>query len=155
MTELVERLKTPEECNALAKNAFKLGRMDLVLEARRKAIELKVKAYAVTNNLELENIESECLSAIFTYEDVLELKNGKKTRASGTWTMIKRYGIIKTIERVVNREEETMGYDGLLKMGLQDYAFEAVVLRYPDQFSPEAVGHSKIRVDQWKNAQAV
>lgn len=56
------------------------------------------------------------------------------------------------IERAVNREVEAVGYTALLEMGLQDYAFEAVVVRHPDLFSPEAIQHAKGRVNERKRS---
>jgi len=66
--------------------------------------------------------------------------------------MIQRHGILGAVERAVNRDAETVGYTALLKMGLQDYAFVAVVVRYPDLFSPDAVKHSQARLDSWSRA---
>ena len=40
--------------------------------------------------------------------------------------------------------KETEGYRVLVEMGMEDMAFEAVVLRHPESFSPEA-GLSLIR----------
>jgi hypothetical protein len=53
------------------------------------------------------------------------------------------------VERAVNRPHETAGYTALLEMGLEKYAFEAVILRYPELFSEEAVRHSQERMEQW------
>ena len=59
--------------------------------------------------------------------------------------MIDRHGIIGAVERAVNRSAETAGYRALIEMGLEDYAFEAVILRHPDVFSTKAVEHSRMR----------
>jgi hypothetical protein len=48
--------------------------------------------------------------------------------------MVKRHGILGAVERAVNRKDETIGYTALVEMGLEDYAFEAVVMRYPKSF---------------------
>jgi len=50
---------------------------------------------------------------------------------------------------LVSKEKETAGYTALVEVGLQDYAFEAVVLRYPTLFSPEAVAQSRTRIAAW------
>ncbi len=63
--------------------------------------------------------------------------------------MIRRYGIIKVIERLVNRKVETVGYTGLAEVGMQDKAFEAVVLRHPEVFSPETIQRSAERLQKW------
>lgn len=145
MDEKVSKLKTPEECEWFAKNALERNRRDLADEARRRGVELRAEAYGAKTQAECE-----CLEAIYAYEEVLTAKNGRRTRASRTWQMIERHGILGAVERAVNREAETIGYTALLEMGLQNYAFEAVVVRHPELFSPESVKRSKTRVDEWK-----
>jgi len=66
--------------------------------------------------------------------------------------MIKRHGIIGAVERAVNRKRETVGYTALIEMGMQDFAFEAVVDRYPNLFSPEAVARARARMEKWTSA---
>lgn len=141
MNELIAKLKTPEECAVFEKNVLERGRPDLALAARKRAVELRaIQHGAVTD------IERECLEAVFAYEQVLSAKNGKKTRASRTWPMIERHGIIGAAERAVDRSDDTAGYTALVEMGLQDYAFEAVILRHPQSFSTEAVTRSQERI---------
>lgn len=145
MDEKVAKLKTSEECERFAKNAIERSRPDLADEARKRAVEIRAEAYGAKSQA-----ERECLEAIYAYEEVLTAKNGRRTRASRTWQMIKRHGILEAVERAVNREAETAGYTALLKMGLQDYAFEAVVIRHPELFTPETVQRSQNRVNEWK-----
>jgi hypothetical protein len=78
---------------------------------------------------------------------------GKKTRASRTWQMIERRGIIAAVEAVVSRSAESAGYTTLVKMGLEKMAFEAVVLRHPEMFSEEAVLRSRKRLQDWTAGQ--
>jgi hypothetical protein len=63
--------------------------------------------------------------------------------------MVKRHGIIEAVERAVNRKKETIGYTALVEMGMQDFAFEAVVMRHPELFSQGAVARSKQRLREW------
>jgi len=144
MDERVRNLKTPEQCEIFARNATERDRPDLADEARVRGVQLRAEAYGAKTDAEREAIQ-----AIYAYEEVLTQKNGKRTRASRTWPMIKRYGIIGAVERAVNREVETQGYTALVEMGLEDFAFEAVILRYPDVFSDEAVERSKKRLSEW------
>jgi len=37
-------------------------------------------------------------------------------------------------------------------MGLENFAFEAVILRHPELFSDEAIAKSKQRLSEWKSA---
>lgn len=145
MNERVLKLRTPEECTTFEQNARARGRSDLALAARKRAVELRAREYGAQTEA-----ENECLEAVYAYEQVLSAKNGKKTRATRTWQMIERHGIIEAVERAVNRPVETMGFTALLEMGLEDYAFEAVVIRYPDLFSDKAVQRSQARVEEWK-----
>jgi hypothetical protein len=142
MNDFVAKLKTPDECAVFEKNAIDRDRPDLAIAARRRAVELRALLHGATSKVELD-----CLEAVFAYERVLSEKNGKKTRASRTWPMIKAHGIIGAVERAVNRKDETAGYAALVEMGLGDYAFEAVILRYPDSFSAEAVKRSRERME--------
>ncbi len=144
MDDRVAKLKSPEDCEKFAKNAERLGHSDLVDDARKRAVELRAEKHGASSDA-----EKECLKAIYAYEEVLTRKNGKRTRASRTWQMIGRHGILGAAERAVNRDSETMGYTALMEMGLQAFAFEAVILRYPNLFSSEAVERSQRRIDEW------
>jgi hypothetical protein len=147
MDERVAKLQSPEDCERFARNATRLGRKDLADDARRRAVELRAEKYGASSEA-----EKECLQAVYAYEEVLSNKNGRRTRASRTWQMIKRHGILATAERAVNRETETVGYRALAEMGLQQYAFEAVILRYPNLFSGAAVQRSKERMRDWSES---
>jgi hypothetical protein len=147
MDDRVKKIDTPEKCEIFAKNCIERGREDLAQDARERAVQLRAEAYGAETQAEREALE-----AVFAYEEVLSTKNGKKTRAGRTWQMITRHGIIGAVERAVNRPTETQGYTSLVGMGLEDYAFENVILRYPDLFSEQAVSISRERMEQWQNS---
>jgi hypothetical protein len=87
---------------------------------------------------------------VYAYEEVLFEKNQRRTRASRTWQMINRHGIIEAAARAVNRNIETAGYTSLIEMGMPDLTFEAVILRYHEAFSPEVVSRAKKRLEDVK-----
>lgn len=145
MDERVKKLKNPEECERFAKNAEARSRPDLVNQARQRAVELRAQAHGASCDA-----ERLCLEAIYAYEEILSTKNGRRTRASRTWQMIRRHGILPAVERAVNRPSEAAGYSALAELGLEEYAFEAVILKYPDLFSKEAVALSRERLNTWK-----
>jgi len=147
MDKRVQALSSPEDCAGFIKNALRLGHPDLAQQARQRAVQLRALAFGAGSEAEREAIE-----AVYAYEAVLSERNGRKTRASRTWQMIKRHGIIHAVERAVGRSEETAGYSALLEMGLERYAFEAVVLRHPDIFSKESVERSSQRAAEWQSA---
>ena len=143
LDERVARLTSPEDCEKFAKNAIRLGRPDLADQARRHSIDLRAAEYG-----DASEVEKECIQAILAYEEVLSRKNGRRTRATRTWQMIKRRGILGAVERAVIRPTQTVGYELLVEMGLADFAFEAVILRHPEQFSEEAVQRSELRLSE-------
>jgi hypothetical protein len=142
----IATLKTPAECIQFQQNVVQRGRPDLALAAQRKAVELRALQYAGTAASKLTEIERECIEAIFAYEDVLSAANGKRTRATRTWQMIARHGILGAVERAVGREADPSGYTALVSMGLEHYAFEAVIVRHPGMFSEAAIARSKERL---------
>ena len=144
MDERVKDLKTPEHCEIFARNALAKDRADLADQARMRAVQLRAAAYGAESQAEIEALE-----AVYAYEETLPKKNGKRTRATRTWQMIRRHGIIEAVEREVNRDAETQGYTALVEMGLEKFAFEAVILRHPDVFSEAAVQKSEERLREW------
>jgi len=141
--ERIARLKSPEECEQLALNVT--ARLpELAQAARRRAIELRAAAHGAESDA-----EEEALQAVYAYERVLSSRHGKKVLAARTWQMIKRDGIIKAVEKAVNRKADASGYKALAAMSLQNMAFEAVVLRHPGVFSREAVERSAERLKNW------
>src|SRR5438045_2272172 len=92
MDERVAKLTSPEDCERFAKNALDRDRQDLADQARKKAVELRAAAYGAKTEA-----ERQCLEAIYAYEEVLAAKNGRRTRATRTWQMIERHGIIGAV----------------------------------------------------------
>ena len=96
MDERIKRLDTPKKCEIFAKNATNHGRPDLALEANQRAVELRADEHNAETTAEIE-----ALQAVYAYEELLFKKNGKRHRASRTWQMIQRHGIIEAVERAV------------------------------------------------------
>src|SRR5262245_15810089 len=112
MHDPLELLKTPQECEEFAGSIQKRS-PELAGLARRKAVELKAAAHGAKTA-----IETEVLKAVYAYEEALSVKRGRRTRASRTWGMIERHGILAAAERAVNRPQETIGYTVLVDLGL-------------------------------------
>ena len=152
MDDRVARLTTPNECEQFARNVEK-AQPELAQAARRRAVELRADARAMALGLN-DPVELEALQAIYAYEEVLSKKNGRRTSAGRTWPMVKQHGIIRAVERAVNRRTDASGYLALAEMKMQDITFEAVVLRHPRRFSAEAVRRSAERLKNWQQASA-
>lgn len=114
---------------------------DDLKKERRRAIELR----AISHGSNRE-VERELLKSVYAYEEVLYEKHKKHQHATYTWRMIKRYGIIATAEKAVNRKLEPAGYKMLADLGMHDLTFEAVIIRYPDVFNEEVVSRAKARL---------
>ncbi|WP_262966710.1 hypothetical protein [Methylobacter psychrophilus] len=132
----IDNLKSEIECERFSINALKKDRPDLVKCINRKSIDLLVKKYP--GYASLREVEIESLKATYSYEKILRLKNGKRTQATYTWRSIKNYGI-------VSKPRDTSGFTNLSEMGLKDYSFEAIVLKYPNAFSNSAVEQATFR----------
>ena len=148
MDERVTNLKTPEHCEIFAKNARARDRADLADEARMWSIQLRAADYGAESPTEIEALE-----AVHAYEETLPRKNNKRVRATRIWQMIRRHGIIEAVEREMNRAPETQVYPALLEMGLEKFAFEAVILRHPDVFSEAAAQKSEERSSEWPSSE--
>ncbi|WP_444897366.1 hypothetical protein [Microbulbifer sp. SSSA005] len=144
MDDIVKRADTIKKCENLISNAKANGREDIAKQAVERILQIRAEAHGAETVAEVE-----ALQAVYAYEKVLSAKNGKSTKASRTWPMIKRHGIVGAVERAVNRPKETKGYHALVEMGLEKHAFEAVILRHPHVFSEEAIEISKQRISEW------
>ena len=139
--KLIGHLKTPEDCEQVALNV-EAKQPAFAIAARRKAIEIKASTHKATTEA-----EEQSLQAVYAYERLLTLERGRKTRATRQWQLITRLGIIVGMESIVKNPTGSTGYKALVKMGMQDWVFEAVVLRHPEVFSVEAVAQSKQSLD--------
>ena len=144
MDDRIKKLKTPKECEIFSRNAVAQKRPELAAEAKQRAIEIRAAEYGATSDA-----ERECLEAIYAYEEILFLKHGRRVKASRTWQMIKRRGIIAAIEQAVDRSDGTAGFSALKEVGLENFAFEAVILRHSSLFSESAVDRSRDRMAQF------
>ena len=121
MHELVLRIKQPELCYVFAENATKRGHEELALEAYRRAVDLRAEAHA-----EATEDERLALRAFYAYEEALSWGQRKRKRATGTWQMVKRDGILETLRKRLDSKHAEEARDALTAMKLEDYSFQAV-----------------------------
>ena len=133
MHELVMRIKDPELCYIFAKNATRRGHPELALQVHRRAVDLRAEQHGASNELEFTAVR-----AIYAYEEALSVRKGKRTRATGTWQMVRRHGVLEALSKRL----ESGGGDELApvlkELGMEDYSFEAVRDAYPDVFGQKA-----------------
>lgn len=135
------RLTTVEQCESLEANAIRGGDKELAKDARRRALEIKAAAQGAAND-----VERECLQAVYAYERAKSDKAGRTFTAVRTWQVLRKDGVIPAVEQIVTKKNATMGFTTLEELGLLEYAFEAVVLRHPASFSESAREISRQRL---------
>ena len=89
--------------------------------------------------------------AMSDYESYLTDKNGKITRATRTWDTIRKYDFKAGVTNLVTRKTDAIGFTGLVKYGGVDSTFESLVLKFKDDFTPEAIEASAKRIESVKN----
>jgi len=129
MHELVLRIKDPELCYVFARNARNRGRPELALQAYRRAVDLRAEQHDTASEA-----ERSALRAIYAYEEALSYIKGKRTRATGTWQLVNRHGVLAALfKRLESRDNEDV-LPVLQELGMEDYSFNAVYEAHRDAF---------------------
>ena len=125
MHELVARISSPELCYVFARNAVKRGHEDLALQAYRWAVDLRAAEHE-----EVSEAEAMALKAFYAYEEALSYGQRRRKRATGTWQMVSREGILPTLQkRLLSRSADEM-LPVLKQLQMEDYSFAAVASAY-------------------------
>jgi hypothetical protein len=121
MHELVSRIKKPELCYVFADNATKRGHEELALQAYRRAVDLRAEEHE-----DVSTAERMALKAFYAYEEALSWGQRKRKRATGTWQMVSRQGILPTLEKRLESKNADEVLDNLKALKLEDYSFHAI-----------------------------
>lgn len=133
MHELVKRIQDPELCYVFARNATRRGHPELALEAHRRAVDLRAEQHETNSEAEYAAVR-----AIYAYEEALSYTRGKRTRATGTWQLVNRHGILPAVhKRLSSKSGDEVG-PALKELGMEDYSFEAVGKAYPEDLRQAA-----------------
>ncbi len=133
MHELVERIREPELCYVFARNAERRGHPELALQAYRRAVDLRAEQHGADTAQELD-----ALRVIYAYEEALSHNKGKRTRATGTWQMVRKQGLLPTIHRRLQTGSGNEVAATLKELHMEDYSFEAFAERYPQAMQEAA-----------------
>ena len=133
MHELVLRIKEPELCYVFAKNAERRGHPELALQAYRRAVDLRAEQHETGSD-----VEHSAVRAIYAYEEALSFNKGKRTRATGTWQLVNRHGVLPALYKRLNAGASEEVLPVLKDLGMEDYSFAAVREAYPDAFGKMA-----------------
>jgi hypothetical protein len=104
----------------------------LATQACRRAVDLRAAQYETSSACEHAGAR-----AIFAYEEALTHVKGKRTRATGTWQMVNRYGVIAAISKRLQSRTSEEATSALKALGMEDYSFEAVRVAYPEAFEQQ------------------
>ena len=129
MHELVKRINDPELCYVFAKNARRKGHPELAVQAYRRAVDLRAGQHEVSSAAELS-----ALRAIYAYEEALSYGRGKRTRATGTWQLVNRHGLLPALSKRLQSRDNEEVLPILKDLGMEDYSFTAVHDAYPEAF---------------------
>ncbi|OJY17825.1 hypothetical protein [Pandoraea sp. 64-18] len=140
MDERVARIKTSKDALQLAENALRLGHPDVHAQALERAKELR----AIEEGF-ISPAERAIAGAIYAYEEERR-RVEKNFRAKRTWKMVAEHGAIAAAERKVLDRKPSKGYEVLKGAGLGEQSFEAIIDRFPDEFSSGAVEAARARL---------
>jgi len=121
MHELVLRINKPELCYVFADNAIKRGHDDLALQAYRRAVDLRAAQHGV--DTEAEKL---ALKSFYAYEEAISHGQRKRKRATGTWQMVNKYGILPTLDKRLKSKDAEEVLPKLKALQLEDYSFQSV-----------------------------
>ena len=132
-------LADPRLVRNLLENAKKRGRADIVLKCQARLAHLEGAKYS-------SQLEREFWTAVAAAEELATLRNGKTIRLSRTRQKAARVGFNQCLEDWAFHKGTTDGFDLLVEGGYPELTGEAIVIRYPDEFSEAAVKAAKKRL---------
>ena len=125
MNELVLRIKKPELCYIFARNAIERGHEELAIQAYRHAVDLRAAAHDTQSEAELM-----ALKAFYAYEEALSWQQTKRRRATGTWQMVNRHGILPTLQKRLESKSAEEVLPALKALKMEDYSLQQVARNY-------------------------
>lgn len=121
MDKLVLRIKKPELCYVFAENAIRRDREDLAMQAYRRAVDLRAEQHT-----DVSDAECLALKSFYAYEEAISYGQRKRKRATGTWQLVNKLGILPTLKKRISGKTAAEHLEVLKKMKMEDYSFQAV-----------------------------
>lgn len=140
MAKPVATYTVAADLRTLMVNAKRLGRDDVWRDAFRRLCSLEGAE-------QTDPLHRDFYEMLAAYEHLLSEKNARATRATPTRLKAKNKGVVPVLEEWAMSKAPTEGYELLVSKGLSELTGEHLVLKYPEQFSPEAVAAAKARVE--------
>jgi len=129
----------PAELRQVMANAKRLGNEGIYWEAFSRLCR-------ISGRDEPDPLVRDFCSTLAAYEELLSLKNGRKTLANRTRQKLARKGVVKCLEDWAFQPTSD-GLELLVSKNLYHLTEEYLVLKYPERFSPGAVkaAHAKLK----------
>ena len=139
----IDMAKTAADCDNLITNAVRVGNTELALLARKRKIVLQAAEHGATVQVEVE-----AWNGIYAIEEYRRSQGKQHWRANYTRRAINnRNGdIVATVDDTVSRADPTDGFQEMIDAGLEEFLWERLVLRFPDEFSVRAVEQARTRL---------
>jgi hypothetical protein len=128
------------DLRTLMVNAKRLGRDDIWRDAFRRLCVLEGAD-------QTDPLHRDFYEMLAAYEHLLSERNARATRATPTRLKAKNKGIVHLLEEWAMSKTPTEGYELLVAKGMPELTGEHLVLKYPEQFSAEAIAAAKARVE--------
>ncbi len=142
MDPRIARLKTSRDARQVAEHAGAKGLLELQAEAQARAKTLQASEDGYTTPAQIA-----IGIALYTYEEEQRrLKKRPNYRANRLRKMLKEHGALLTAERMALDPQRSTGFDVLEKADKQELTFEAIIARYSEEFSVEALAAAQARL---------
>jgi hypothetical protein len=135
----LKSIQNPDDVRRVMDRLKAKGHDDSYWEAFRWCCELQGKSID-------DPLERDFEIVLGAYEELLTIKNGKKTAASRTRQKLQRKSVIQCLEDWATAKTETQGFTLLIENRMPELTAEYLVLKYPDRFSAVAVSAAKARL---------
>ena len=101
----------------------------MALQAHRRAVDLRAAQHEPATEA-----EAAALRAIYAYEEALSYGKGRRTRATGTWQLVNRHGLLGALRKRLSSGKLEDVQPLLAQLGMEDYSFEAVYAAHRRDF---------------------
>jgi hypothetical protein len=139
MAKPIANYTVAADLRTLMVNAKRLGRDDIWRDAFRRLC-------ALEGADQTDPLHRDFYEMLAAYEHLLSEKNARATRATPTRLKAKNKGVILVLEEWVTSKAPTDSYELLTAKGMSELTGESLVLKYPEQFSAEAIAAAKARL---------
>jgi hypothetical protein len=133
MHDLVKRINDPKLCYVFARNAVDRGHPELAIQSYRRAVDLRTQTHETHSEA-----EEAAVRAIYAYEEALSYAKGKRTRATGTWQLVNRKGLLPALAQRIESRTTPDILPILVQLGMEDYSFAAAMKAHPKAFKAAA-----------------